>query len=241
MRVDAKRQHIWAPLYFYTPVDSPGTSRRKIKQPEDIWGVKWESSQVKPLSQWQEPSQVSGLVSSQLLSPPECGHGGQLPVGISRQAHGQCTDPPMQSATAGPKAHSGGMGVGRGRCGNFYCSAEIQLASPSLHRSLLPREKPWNVRNALQPPAQPLDGEGFGSREQWGTFPAISGSLGHQGAHTRHHLLALGSGLSGTELSQVLGLGVMGPLLGSHGLCGRPLTQHHHPWVWVWALPGTEV
>lgn len=63
-------------------------------------------------------------------------------------------------------------------------------------------------------------------------FPAISGTVGPpgpQGTHSRHHLLALGSGLNRLELSQVPRLGVLEPLLGPRGLGCQPLARHQHP------------
>ena len=110
-------------------------------------------------------------------------------------------------------------------------------------RRLPPREKLRNVRNALEPPAGPQDQGALEAQGGGDIFPAISGTvgpLGHQGTHSRHHLLALGSGLNCLELSQVPRLGVLEPQLSLLGLGFQPLTQHQHPGVGgralCWAL-----
>lgn len=96
-----------------------------------------------------------------------------------------------------------------------------------------PREKPWNVRNArsLQ------SGPGWGRPWKHRAVGAFSQpSQGHRGAHTRHHLLALGSGLSLLEAfpgSQAGGAGAPPGLT-------WPLTSacQQHPPPGAWAGPG---
>ena len=96
-----------------------------------------------------------------------CGH--FSPGSMADKQHLQC-----QVVTTGSKPHSWGWWGDRGHRGELVLfSLKHNGASQSspVGRRPPPREKPWNVRNVLEPPAWAPGQERLGSTGPWGHFP----------------------------------------------------------------------
>lgn len=121
-----------------------------------------------------------------------CGHFSPGPVADKQDL--QC-----QVVTTGSKPHSWGRWGDGSRRGELvlFSLKHNELSSPLLWEGgLLPEKSPGmqGMFWSLQP--GPQDRSALEAQGGGGTFPGIiSGPLGHRGAHARHHLLALGSGL----------------------------------------------
>lgn len=146
-----------------------------------------------------------------------------------RLSYAKCPEQGQSHAARGDSVGTGPEAPGETWC----CSAETQLLSRSSHKEAFPGgrmpplgEKPWNVRNVLEPPV-------WGPRMRMGRWGHFLSPL--RACRATGDLIPDVAFWHWAQASapwtppRVLGLVVMEPLPGSHGLLWPPPRQHQHP------------
>lgn len=130
-----------------------------------------------------------------------------------------------QSHTAGDRGPRGELALSRLKQDGF----PNPCLSPLLWEAGFLPEKSLECKECPEPPARAPAQNALEAQGSGGIFPATSGPPGHWGVHTRHHLLALGSGLNGLAAFPGSQAGSDGPPAGASTTVSPPVPAPREP------------